>query len=114
MKLLTQELRKKLPPLYSQQNEPDPLVICKFFHPMSNMTWYAIEGSPVDEDGYFDTDKEKVDYLFFGWVYSDFPELGYFSLNEMQSITVMRLGLERDLHFKPMKLSEVKKLHETK
>ena len=112
MKLLTQELRKKLPPLYSQQKEADPQVICKFFHPLSSMTWYAIEGSPVDADGYYDTDKEKVDYLFFGWVYSDFPELGYFSLNEMEHTEVGGLGIERDLHFKPMKLSEVKKLHQ--
>ena len=111
MKLLTEELKKQLPPLYSQQNEKDPLVVCKFFHPLSPMTWYAIEGSPVDEDGYYDTDKEKVDFLFFGWVYSDFSELGYFSLNEMEHINVGGLGMERDLHFTPTKLSEVKKQH---
>ncbi len=111
MELLTQELREKLPPLYSQEHVEDPMVICKFFHPLSHWTWYAYEGSPVDENGYYDTDKEKVDFLFFGWVYGDFPELGYFSLNEMQAINVMGLGIERDLHFTPMTLSEVKKLH---
>lgn len=111
MKLLTEKLKKQLPQLYSQQHEKDPLVICKFFHPMSSMTWYGIEGSPVDEDGYYDTDKEKVDYLFFGWVYSDFPELGYFSLSEMQQLKVGGLGMERDLHFTPKKLSEVKKAY---
>jgi len=111
MKLLTEALKKQLPSLYSQQNEEDPLVICKFFNSMSSMTWYAIEGSPVDEDGYFDTDKEKVDFLFFGWVYSDFPELGYFSLSEMQQLKVGGLGMERDLHFTPKKLSEVKQEH---
>ena len=112
MKLLTQALRKQLPSLYSQEHEPDPLVICKFFHPMSSMTWYAIEGSPVDENGYYDTDKEKVDFLFFGWINADFPEMGYFSLAEMESVEVMGLRIERDLHFKPKKLSEVKKEHE--
>jgi hypothetical protein len=111
VKLLTQELRKQLPPLYSQQNEKDPLVVCKFFHVMSDMTWYAIEGSPVDANGFYDTDEEKVDFLLFGWVHSDFSEMGYFSLNEMESINVGGLGIERDLHFTPMKLSEVKKLH---
>ncbi len=64
MKLLTEELKKQLPPLYSQEKEQDPMVICKFFHPLSPWTWYAYEGSPVDEDGYYDTDKEKVDFLF--------------------------------------------------
>ena len=111
MKLLTEELRKRLPPLYSQEHEQDPMVICKFFHPLSPWTWYAYEGSPVDEDGYYDTDKEKVDFLFFGWVYGDYPELGYFSLSELESVNVMGLGIERDLNFLPMRLSEVKKLH---
>jgi hypothetical protein len=49
--------------------------------------------------------------LFFGWVYSDFPELGYFSLSEMEQINVGGLGMERDLHFTPKRLSEVKKEH---
>src|SRR5207248_9087220 len=111
MELLPEEVRKQLPPLYSQERVEDPMVICKFFHPLSHWTWYAYEGSPVDENGYYDTDKEKVDFLFFGWVYGDFPELGYFSLNEMQAVQVMGLGIERDEHFTPMKLSEVKKLH---
>src|SRR5438477_10620341 len=112
MELLPEELKRQLPPLYSQEQEKDPMVIAKFFHPMAPMTWYAIEGSPVDEDGYFDTDKEKVDFLFFGWVHSDFPELGYFSLSEMESVKVGGLGMERDLHFTPTRLSEVNKQHE--
>jgi hypothetical protein len=111
MELLPEEVRKQLPPLYSQEHEQDPLVICKFFHPLSHWTWYAYEGSPVDENGYYDTDKEKVDFLFFGWVYGDYPELGYFSLSELESVNVLGLGIERDLHFTPMRLSEVKKLH---
>src|ERR1700680_3189787 len=111
MELLPPEVREQLPPLNSQENEQDPMVICKFFHPLSHWTWYAYEGSPVDEDGYYDTDKEKVDFVFFGWVYGDFPELGYFSLTELESVNVMGLGIERDLHFTPMRLSEVKKLH---
>lgn len=100
MELLPEELKKQLPPLYSQELESDPLVICKFFHPLSFWTWYAYEGSP-----------EGDDFIFFGWVYGDFPELGYFSLSELESVTVMGLGIERDLFFKPMRLSEVKKLH---
>ena len=111
MKLLTEELKKQLPSLYSQEHEADPLVICKFFHPLSPWTWYAYEGSPVDANGYYDTDQAKVDFVFFGWVNGDFPELGYFSLSELESVNVMGLGIERDLHFTPMRLSEVKQLH---
>ncbi len=33
MELLTSELREMLPPLYSQEYEEDPLVMCKFFTP---------------------------------------------------------------------------------
>ena len=101
MELLTEELRQQLPPLYSQEHEQDPMVYAKFFHPLTDMTWYATEGSP-----------EGDDFIFFGWVHSDFSELGYFSLNEMEGVQVMGLGIERDEHFAPMKLSEVKKLHE--
>jgi hypothetical protein len=111
MELLPEEVRNQLPPLYSQEQEQDPMVIYKFFHPLSPWTRYASEGSPVDADGNYNTDKEKVDFLFFGWVYGDFPELGYFSLSEFEAVSVHGLGIERDLHFTPMRLSEVKKLH---
>lgn len=98
MKLLTEEIRRQLPALYSQEHIEDPLVICKFFHPMSDMIWYATEFDGED--------------IFFGWVQSAQSELGYFSLKEMQETRVRGLGMERDLHFKPKKLSEVKKEHE--
>jgi hypothetical protein len=95
MQVLTQALRKQLPPLYATEHEDDPLVICKFFYPDCSLTWYAIE---------FDGDD-----LFFGWVDSDFPELGYFTLHEMQQ-TRGNLGLpiERDVHFTPCRLSALK------
>lgn len=67
MELLTQELREQLPPLYSQEHVTDPMVICKFFHPLSNMTWYAIEGSA-----------EGDDFIFFGWVTQTFLSLATF------------------------------------
>src|SRR5215471_3160210 len=53
--LLPDTLKERMPPLYSQENERDPLVVCKFFDPVGSWTWYATEGSPVDEDGYYDT-----------------------------------------------------------
>ena len=103
MELLPQELRQQLPPLYAQEHEQDPMVYAKFYHPLSNLTWYAYEGSP-----------EGDDFIFFGWVESDFPELGYFSLKELESVNVIGLGIERDEHFTPMRLSDVKKLHAEK
>jgi hypothetical protein len=111
IKLLTKDLVKRLPALYSQEENPDPLVVCKFFTPDSSWTWYAIEGSPVDEDGFYDTDKEKVDFIFFGLVSGIEVELGYFSLAELQSVRgKFGLPVERDLYFEPTRLSEVKTL----
>jgi hypothetical protein len=108
---LTQALRTSLPALYSQENTPDPRVVCKFFTPDAGWTWYVIEGSPVDANGYYDTDKPKVDFLFFGLVSGAEVELGYFSLSELKSIRgPFGLPVERDEYFEPTRLSEVKKL----
>ena len=112
IKLLTKELEKALPALYSQEKTHDPLVVCKFFTPDAGWTWFAIEGSPVDANGYYDTDKEKVDFVFFGLVSGLEVELGYFSLSELKSIRgKFGLPVERDLYFQPTQLSEVKKLY---
>jgi hypothetical protein len=115
--LLPEILKEKMPALYSQENEQDPLVICKFFDPVGSWTWYATEGSPVDEDGYVDTDKEKIDYLFFGLVVGFVPELGYFSLKELETAKEGRRGIqampiERDIYFTPGRLSDIKKRHD--
>lgn len=84
----------------------------KFFTPDSNWTWYASEGSFVDEDGYFDTDKPKVDYLFFGLVSGFEVELGYFSLSELEKLSgPFGLYVERDLYFTPKSLGELMEKH---
>lgn len=38
MQLLTEEIKAKLPVLYTSENEPDPMVWCKFFTPDSSWT----------------------------------------------------------------------------
>lgn len=96
MKLLTEALKKQLPALYSQQNTPDPMVITKFFHPLSNWTWYVLEFDGED--------------LFFGLVDGFEQEMGYFSLSELESINVKGLPIERDLHFTPTPLSKFKEV----
>ena len=45
--------------------------------------------------------------MFFGYVEGFENELGYFSLNELKSVKKMGLGIERDRHFKPVKLKEI-------
>src|SRR6185369_10300657 len=99
--LLDEESRKRLPELYSNEKKGlDALAQVKFFTPDAGWTWYASEGSFVDEDRYFDADKPKVDFLFFGLVAGLEVELGYFSLSELESVRgPLGLLIERDLHY---------------
>lgn len=104
MKLLTEEIRKKLPVLYSQDSKGGRAVAyVKFFTPSSSWTWWATEGSPIkDEEG------REVDFHFFGLVQGQFKELGYFSLKELEEVRgPMGLPIERDLHFQPKTLEEI-------
>lgn len=104
MKLLTKEMRKEMPSLYSQEEVKDPLCIAKIFHPWSSYRLFIIEGEPVlDDKG------KEIDFHFFGYVTGlGFPELGYSSLNEISGIKLMGLPCERDLHWIPTPLSKVK------
>ena len=99
IKLLTKDLRRKLPPLYSTEKCADPIVYAKLFTPDSGWTWYVLEFDGED--------------LFFGFVIGLDSELGYFSLSELESVRgPLGLAVERDLYFKPRLLSEVKAIHE--
>ena len=95
MKLLTEELRQKLPMIGSQDQNPDPTIIVKFFCPWNHWTWYAYEFDQKD--------------IFFGYVKGDFDEFGTFSLFELESVAgPMGLKIERDIHFRPKPLSKCK------
>lgn len=98
MKLLTEAIKGQLPALYSQEDNPDPQVVCKFFCPWNQWTWYVTEGQP-----------EGDDFLFFGLVVGQDTELGYFTLNELAGVKHWSgLRTERDMHWQPVSLSAVK------
>lgn len=96
MKLLTKEIEKKLPKLYSQEKVSNPKIIVKFFHPLSNWTWYVTEG---------DRQKDGA-WLFFGLVDGFEKELGYFTLKQLEEVKVKGLGIERDMYFGEHRLNE--------
>ena len=100
MKLLTAEIKKKLPPLRSTDGKgKDAPVIVKFFNPSGSQTWLAVEGEFVPEA---DT------WEFFGWVnlFGDW-ECGYFHLNELESIRGrFGLGIERDMYLNPCTVAQ--------
>jgi len=97
MKLLTDELRARLPPLYAQEAEAEPTVHAKFFLPGTAWTWYVTEGQ-----------EQEGDFLFFGFVVGLDSEFGYFLLSELESVrSSLGLPVERDLYFKEGKLTDV-------
>ena len=98
MRLLTDELRAKLPPLYSQEAEADPMVYAKFFLQGTGWTWYVTEGSEYGND-----------FLFFGFVIGLESEFGYFLLSELESVRAPLVGLpvERDVSFTEGRLTDV-------
>ena len=97
MKLLTKEIKNKLPKLYETENisECEKVAIVKFFCPFNQWTWYGIEFDGQD--------------TFFGYVVGLENEYGYFSLSELKSIRGFGgLKIERDMYFKPTKMINVK------
>jgi DUF2958 family protein len=125
MELLTDELKNEIPPLGSQRNEDDPMVVVKFFTPWSSWTWYVIEASVQRADMYasdapLDTEDrpltmynpEHDDVEFFGYVVGHAAELGNFRLSELTEITgPFELKIERDVHFTPSRLSAITAKH---
>ena len=96
MELLTDEIRAKLPKLYTNEKlGMNAIAQVKFFTPAGMWTWYATEFDGED--------------LFFGLVVGFEIELGYFSLSELQEVRDgLGLSVERDKFFEPTTLKELK------
>lgn len=93
--LLPPEVLRELPPLYATEAEKDPMVRVKFFYPDFSWTWYAVEFDGED--------------TFFGLVDGFERELGYFRLSElMENRGKWGMEIERDLYFRPKRLSEIR------
>lgn len=100
MKLLTAQIRKATPALYSQENNQDPVAKAKFFSIRSDHRWYM-------------TKLDAATGKAFGLVtLNGEGELGYFDINELESLRAFggRLPVvERDTSFTPTPLSEIRK-----
>ena len=96
MTLLPKAIEAKLPPLYSNDGlGKEAIAQVKFFTPDASWTWYATEYDPIER-------------VFFGLVDGFEKELGYFSLDELQSVRgPLGLAIERDLYFEPTKLKDL-------
>ena len=100
MKLMTKKLEKEIPAMRSTENVENPKIAVHYFNPCGKGDWYVLEG-----------EKQGDDWLFFGYVKGlGFDELGYFTLKELESVTIkpFGLGIERELYFGETYLNEVK------
>lgn len=114
MKLLTQEIAQRFPPIYATEDLPEEQkpIVAKFFSPVGAATWYAVEA-----DALIDAEDERwtplhvavasriaySDVKFFGYVTGlsqGEGEWGYFLLSELESARLpLGLRIERDLYF---------------
>ena len=111
MKLLTKEIIAKLPEMGSQENVKDPICHAKFFNPYGIGRWFIMEYDPETE-------------IAFGYepLFGDSnDELGSFSMKELQELRVSTFPglqptetLERDIHFEPTKLSDIKRQYRSR
>jgi len=98
MQLLTDELRKIIPPFYSSEDLEleEKMVYAKFFLADAQWSWYILE-------------LDKKSNTFFALVDGLDQELGYVSLDELEQVRGhMGLRIERDLYFTPVKYGELR------
>ena len=98
MQLMNKSLERKFQKTGKQDIE-DPIVIAKFFNPVGRGTWFATEYDPISK-------------VFFGLVHLLEKEWGYFSLEELENVSLPfpwshGLGIERDRYFEPTPVSEL-------
>jgi hypothetical protein len=103
--LLTAEIRKALPPLYTNEKKEldDVIVVAKLFHPYGAGTWYITE---------FDGEDTLFGFVALGM---GGDEWGYSSLAELTELRARMGGrempfqaIERDAHFRPTRWADLK------
>lgn len=86
-----------LPPLKACENEPDPQAVLKWFAADSSWTWYVLEYDPQDRVAFALVDGHEL-------------EMGYVNVGELERARgPLGQRIERDLHFEPTRISEIKR-----
>lgn len=122
MKLITAEIKRKMPGPRAQEHVSDPIAYLKLFHPASNWTWYITEawqeittadGQERDEPlKYTPQPGETVDRtILFGKVVGFETEIGPVTLEELENSHKGQRGMaglpiERDRFFDPKPVSQ--------
>ena len=86
-----------MPALYATEGQEldDHRLLLRFYHPLCQWSWYAVEYNS----------EERV---FFGWTDGQFQEWGYFSLLEMAFVEVKGVPVFWDVDFKPVRFGDLK------
>ena len=96
--LIPQTLLSNISDLYETEGSSNPLCHVKLFTPDSIWTWFIIEFSKADAN------------TCYGYVQGMDSELGYFTLEELESIHgSLGLAIERDMSFTPTSFTKIKK-----
>ncbi len=97
----TNEELAKVPAFYSSEETPlkEKIIHMHFF--IGGCDWYAAEYSPEEKS-------------FFGFAILnndlEMAEWGYFSLEELSSLKVSFVEVDRDLHWNPKRACEIEKI----
>lgn len=99
--LIPESILENIPNLYETERSINPICQVKLFTPdsqYSQWTWYIIEFSKEDKS------------TCYGYIKGFESELGYFSLEELESIKgPLGLAVECDLSFSPTALEIIRK-----
>lgn len=96
--LMPKEVAATVPPLYATEDEGDPIACVKLFSSVSAWTWYVTEYDPATGEA-------------FGLVEGFADEWGYFSIPEFEALNHAKgfSVIERDEHFEPAPVREVRR-----
>ncbi len=93
--------KRGVPPLYSQENNTDPIVYIEFILYTIPGGWYVTE-CEIEED--------ERDILFFGYVKGDENEWRRFRLSELKAARCC--AIIPNIDFAPMPFSQLKKKYD--
>ncbi|GAB5417041.1 MAG: hypothetical protein Crog4KO_19070 [Crocinitomicaceae bacterium] len=98
MKLITKILLQEFNRIGDQSENPNPMVVAKFFDPCGSATWYATEYDP----------ETSICYGYVTGLFED--EWGSFSITELESIErPFGMRIEKDIHFTAMSFNDLMK-----